>query len=543
VAARAVPTLVAAAGATGQGGEGDGDGGGGGADDATESSREAQSAPAPDSQPHKLRPNGVCIPASVFEDNVDDFVAYNFIVQHCLSREATDDYLRQRRAAGTCGKSHLLNNMVAASVDLYHRKVDCCSAGCVAFTAGRQNLTECDICKAPRYRSDAKPHKQATYWPLLPWLRMMLADPDIGPGMVNAMKEAREAAGISPVEDIRDWFSGAIFRKLVELGYFSTNTCVALSISTDGFQAWRQRGFEGWPIIITILSADPSSRVQVVSQIIVGITPGPGQPVDLESFLHPIAEELDVLAAGVGGVTVAGFSEPQVVQAFVLQFTTDMPAGDKLLNAIGGNGEHPGRFREFAGVWHKRRYYHPPHAPDDPPPSKHPRFDVRGESTPRRTAASVAASVATVEDARRAGGSKTAIRALAQKEGFKGYSLFVCPSPEDKARYPSLKYPWDIGPDLLPYDTMHLFSFNIVPSLWGLFSGENEKLDDDQPCIIPKAVRECIGREMKTGRKTIPLSQEKSLHGIHKHSSSYKTVDWMYFLLCTGEAVLADRIP
>jgi len=110
---------------------------------------------------------------------------------------------------------------------------------------------------------------------------MMLTDPDIGPGMVNAMKEEREAAGISSVEDIRDWFSGSIFRKLVELGYFSTNTCVALSISTDSFQAWRQRGFEGWPIMVTILIADPSLRVQVVSQIIVEITPGPGRPVDL----------------------------------------------------------------------------------------------------------------------------------------------------------------------------------------------------------------------------------------------------------------------
>jgi len=298
---------------------------------------------------------------------------------------------------------------------------------------------------------------------------MMLADPDIGPGMVNAMKEAREAAGISPVEDIRDRFSGTIFRELVELGYFSTDTCVALTISTDGFQAWRRRSFEVWPIIVKILSADPSSRVQVVSQSIVGITPGPGQSVDSESFLHHTAEELDVLAAGVGGVTVAGFSKPEVVQAFVLQFPTDMPAGDKLVNAIGGNGEHPGRFRDFARVLHKRRYYYPPYAPDDPPPSQHPRFDVRGESTPRRTAASVFASVATVKDGRRAGGSKTAMRALVQKKGFKGYSLFICPGLEDQACYPSLKYLWDIGTDLLPYDTMHLFCSTSCRACGGSF--------------------------------------------------------------------------
>ena len=52
----------------------------------------------------------------------------------------------------------------------------------------------------------------------------------------------------------------------------------------------------------------------------------------LESFLHPIAAELNGLAAGVSGVTVAGNEEPELVRAFVIQLTTDMPAGDKLLN-------------------------------------------------------------------------------------------------------------------------------------------------------------------------------------------------------------------
>jgi len=31
---------------------------------------------------HSLRPNGVCIPAQDFQDNIDDFVAYNFVVQN-----------------------------------------------------------------------------------------------------------------------------------------------------------------------------------------------------------------------------------------------------------------------------------------------------------------------------------------------------------------------------------------------------------------------------------------------------------------------------
>jgi len=59
---------------------------------------------------------------------------------------------------------------------------------------------------------------------------MMLADPGIGHGMVSAMKEAREEAAAGPPNDLSDWFDGKIFRALVAEGYFSSNTCIALSI-------------------------------------------------------------------------------------------------------------------------------------------------------------------------------------------------------------------------------------------------------------------------------------------------------------------------
>jgi len=280
-----------------------------------------------------------------------------------------------------------------------------------------------------------------------------------------------------------------------------------------------------------------------VSQLILGITPRPGQPADLNLLLHPIAEELNGLAAGVSSVTVAGFTDPQVVHAFFVRITTDMPGGDKLLKAIGSNGEYGGRFRILAGVKLKRRYCYAPYAPYDPPPSKRPRFDVKGDATPRRTAGTITAGVDRVEHARAAGKSKAAVRILAQKEGFKGYAVFLWPSPAGKSRYPALKYLWGHGTDLVPYDTMLLFRCIVVPRLWKLFAGENKKLGEDQPCLIPKSVCETIGREIKAGRPTVPLSQARSLRNFYKHSGSYKAVDWMYFLLRVGEVVLADRIP
>jgi len=295
--------------------------------------------------------------------------------------------------------------------------------------------------------------------------------------------------------------------------------------------------------VATIFNVDPSGRVQVVSQWILGITPGPGQPADVESVFHPIAEELNTLAAGVSGVTVAGEDEPSLVRAFVFQFTTDMPGGDKLLNGIGGNGENLGRFFLSSGVRQKRRYYCPLYAPDAPPPSKRHRFEVLGSATPRRTAARINAGVSRVEEARAKGKSKAAVRSLAQQEGFKGYSLFFFPSPETKSRYPSLEYLWGIWYELVPFDTMHLFLCDFVPRLWELFAGKNDKLGDEQPWVLSTAVCEAVGREIKVGRKTVPLIQARCLRDISKHSGSYKAVDWLYFLLSVGKVVLADGIP
>jgi len=326
-------------------------------------------------------------------------------------------------------------------------------------------------------------------------------------------------------------------------GYFSMNRCFALSISTDGFEAWRQRGFEGWRIIVTVLNVDPSSRVQAVSQLILGITPGPGQPADLESFLQPIAGQLNELAEGVSGVTVAGFPETQIVHAFVVQFMTDVPGGVKLLKAVGSNSECAGRFRFFAFVRLKRRYCYAPNAPDDPLPYKRPCCDGQGDTTPRGTSKSINAGVFKVESSRAAGQSKATVSTFAQKEGSMGFSLFFRPSPADKTHYPALKYLWGLEPDLVPYDPTYLFLCIIVTRLWQLFTGRSKNLGEDRPCLIPKTVCEAIGRDIKAGRPSVPLRQARSLHDIYKHVGFCKAFGWRYFLLSVGEVVLADRFP
>lgn len=484
--------------------------------------------------------NGVAQSAELFKERVHDFMAYVFSSAHNLTREAIGDYLTQQSRLPLSRTPYLLESFVSQSVHLGEKHVDACRNGCLAFTASREGLTHCSACGAARRGPDGRPVKVVVYWPLTPWLRAMLADPVMGPGLVEAMARARAAAE-SPRDGVHDWWDGEIFRTAVAKGYFLSNTSIALSISTDGFEAWRQQGFQGWPIVATVLSLPSCERSRVVAQLLLCVTPGPRQPHDLESFMHAIAEELNILAAGVGGVAVAGAPTAQVLHAYVLQFTTDMPAGDKLLNMTGHNGARPNRDRDFTGVRHGSHYYFPPVDPR----TKLRLFSIRGPPTAPRSATTLAAGAAAVHSTRASGRSRASIQALTMRLGVKSHSLWFAPTLDDQRRYPHLSYWWEVGPVGAPYDPMHLILQNVVPLLWRLFSGDYGALGGDAPeaYVMSPADAQAASAEIAAARRTVPLSQARSLRNIATRNGSYKAVDWMVFVLSTREAVLFDRLP
>lgn len=161
--------------------------------------------------------------------------------------------------------------------------------GCLAFTHKRAQETACDACGAPRYKAGRKTAKQVTSWSLLDWIDHLLSDPIVGPSMVEHMAVARKAAE-EEAHGVHDYFQGANIRFLRDRGLLDS-LFVPLNFGTDGFQFWKQNGFEGWPIVATPLSMNPGQRTRNKHHIFLAITPSPRQPVDLDSFLHPIAEE------------------------------------------------------------------------------------------------------------------------------------------------------------------------------------------------------------------------------------------------------------
>lgn len=307
--------------------------------------------------------NQVTPPFDQFRDVLHDLFFFSVTVQHRLSREAIGDILRLQCHSLKYSSPYRQQKLFDAAMDLQENCIDACPAGCVAFTAARSSFTACDVCQQPRFESGtATPRKQVTYWPMIPWLTAMLKDPVLGLDMTAGMAHARRRASQSRIS-VEDLYDGSNFRNAVQPGYFQADTDVAFSLSTDGFEAWHQQGLQRWPIVATIVNRNEECRSRLVHQVLLCVTPGPKQPADFESYIHPIAEELNTLAICVPGVTVAGKQGQHTLEGYLLHISTDVPAGDELLNATGHNGHQPNRFRAFSGVYFKSHTYYPPVSP------------------------------------------------------------------------------------------------------------------------------------------------------------------------------------
>jgi len=80
--------------------------------------------------------------------------------------------------------------------------------------------------------------------------------------------------------------------------------------------------------------------------------------------------------------------------------------------------------------------------------------------------------------------------------------------------------------------------------MWKLFAGmklvEKKK---DEAYIMSKATVALVGRELQGSRRTVPRAQARSLRNIYVNHKYFKLVDWLHFILCSGEVLLSGRIP
>ena len=286
------------------------------------------------------------IPLSVqeFKDSAADLALCPDTVDHDLTQAAIADLLKLSTSAAKYRSPSFLEQCIDLSANIETRAVDSCVNGCLAFTFNCTQQTACDTCGAPRFESDGKQARQVTYWSLVSWLAHLLGDPVIGTSMLENMAKARIVVD-EDADGVHDYYHSEKFRFLRDRGLLG-GTFVPVSLGIDGFQFWRQIGFEGWPIVATPLSLSPKQRSNNKYQLLLAVTPGPKKRVDLDSFLHPIVEELNQLARGIPGLRVPNVPTTQVLSAGVLKFTMDKPGCDKLTRFKGVKSLVYNRLRE-----------------------------------------------------------------------------------------------------------------------------------------------------------------------------------------------------
>ena len=79
----------------------------------------------------------------------------------------------------------------------------------------------------------------------------------------------------------------------------------------------------------------PSIRSKRRNMLLVGFTPGPNNPKDLDSFLSPLVDEMLQLHRGIKNVWIAGIGEYFTLRAYITVVTADMPGREKLMRMKG----------------------------------------------------------------------------------------------------------------------------------------------------------------------------------------------------------------
>jgi len=256
-----------------------------------------------------------------------------------------------------------------------------------------------------------------------------------------------------------------------------------------------------------------SSRFKTAWLLLLTVIPGPREPKDLDSFLHLIMEELNILADGISGFKVHGSDAAHVLRVFLLQVTTYMPAGDKLINANGSNGMSPRRCGPLFGWWsaQNRLYY----LPDLLPVTGEVLSTLQDGAEELRTIETITAAVKEIEEARRQKRTKAQVEDLSRRASFKDYSLLLGPSQHHRAMYPNMEYFSGLGPRVAPYDVMHLILPNVMPNFWRLFFGKWKTADGSaHQWAMSGAIVTAVGVDVAAARATEPLQPARSLRNI-----------------------------
>lgn len=216
----------------------------------------------------------------------------------------------------------------------------------------------CTECGAGRPTNLQAAQETFCYLPLIPRIQRLVKDRESCEQLYNYRHSRCAKDGV-----LSDIFDGAAYKRVCERfgGEVGTEFDVFISVSTDGFQTFKNKTYDVWPIVALIHNLAPDQRFLVKNTLPLAFIPGPSEPKDLESFLVPLFNELCENLATDGTLIQFHDGVERKVRIHLLWMSGDFPAISKVAGVKGQNGKSPCRFCRVVGVWSdvNRHYYFP----------------------------------------------------------------------------------------------------------------------------------------------------------------------------------------
>ncbi|QRW03344.1 Transposase family tnp2 [Ceratobasidium sp. AG-Ba] len=475
------------------------------------------------------------------EDDLLNIDAFNFKIDtditSCTFRKMRRSFQNRLQDVPT---EDMLYSRITELSGTKAKRIHCCVKMCVAFAGPYSDCDACPICREPRYKPDPQrpgkvlPRRWYQYIPLAPRLASLYRDPTTA----RLMRYRSERDSTPDV--VSDIFDGKRYKELLEQkvivghdvldhNYFSLPTDVALGLSTDGFGPFRSRNETCWPLLLINYNLPKEIRTRLENMICIGMIPGPVAPKELDSFLEPLIDELQMLARGVAAFD-GETQRPFCLRAFLIVCFGDMPAIAKLMRMRGHNGKCPCRACHIVGFPLRDEkghvtYYPPlscPAGEERDGPSEYDPLNL-----PHRNHVQFLCDAIHVETAK----TTTKANDDGRDIGSNGLTSLAALS--------SLEFPTSF-----PHDFMHLMFENVVPNLLSLWTRKGKFHDlgsERDPYHLGKTVWDAVGEACARSGNTIPAAFGCRVPNLAKNYSDVSAEGILLFTTLLGPAVLRDR--
>ncbi len=360
--------------------------------------------------------------------------------------------------------------------------------------------------------------------------------------MVANTRLAKEMCYRSQYEDkhqegmMQDVFDGELYKSLLKklitvadkklpFYHFSDPRDIALGFSTDGVAIFKKRSKTCWPLLLFNYNLPPETRFHKDNIIPAGIIPGPKKPTEMDSFLHPLIQELVQLE--IGTTAFDGLSKTVfLLRAHLIVVLGDIPAVALLTRMKGHNGFSPCRMCKMHGVQSdsSNTYYVPLYRRNVSESSSGP-YDP--SNLPMRTHDGFIGEANQVQFAI----TTTLGESLATKFGIKGIPLL--------SSLGSLSFPASF-----PYDFMHLVWENLIPNLVLFWAGCFKELSHEgMGYALSDSVWNEICRISAEAGDTIPAAFGCRVPNMSTQRWQFTAESWAMWTIYIAPIVLRGRFP